>query len=312
MKVATVIVNYCTADLTLCALQSLMSELKAFPGSKVYIVDNDSNDGSYEQLKNAVEESSWTDQVEVIAAEKNGGFGYGNNVGINKALQLKDPPDYIYLLNSDASLRSGALSALTTFLDTHSQAGFAGSCLHDEEDQKQTTLFRFPNVFTEFEGTFRVGIISKLFPSWHICFPLSQEPQEVDWVSGASLMIRRQVFETITPFDETFFLYFEEIDLIHRAKKQGWSAYHVPESMVDHIKGASTNIKDHDKPCPLYWFFSRSYYFKKTHGRLYLWLTNIAWVTGFSLWRLRRWVQRKPDRDPKHMLWHFIRYNFWA
>ncbi len=77
-----------------------------------------------------------------------------------------------------------------------------------------------------------------------------------------------------------------------------------------HIGGGSTGFKDITRPRASYWFESRRRYFQKNHGTLYLWLTNVGWVLGYVLWRLRRRIKRMPDPDPPRLLRDFIRHNF--
>jgi hypothetical protein len=143
---------------------------------------------------------------------------------------------------------------------------------------------------------------------WRVPLPLPDEDCEVDWVAGASMMIRRQVFEDVGLFDENFFLYFEETDFCRRAKEKGWSTHYVRGSAVAHIGGASTGIKDErsKRRMPAYWFDSRRHYFQKNHGDVYLALSDVLFALGHSLWRVRRRVQNKPDPDPPSLLADFL------
>src|SRR5262245_59362789 len=103
MKLLAIIVNYKTADMTVQALESLVRELAPVSPAKVLIVDNDSQDGSFEKISAAVAaKSEYRDVVEVQRSDKNGGFGYGVNWGLRQGLASSDPPEYFYLLNSDA------------------------------------------------------------------------------------------------------------------------------------------------------------------------------------------------------------------
>lgn len=97
----------------------------------------------------------------------------------------------------------------------------------------------------------------------------------MDWASGASLLCRRQVLETVGGFDEGFFLYFEEVDLCRRIGQAGWERWYVPASRVMHLQGASTQRR-----LPRHWFESRSRYFSKHHGRLYARLADVAALLG--------------------------------
>ena len=309
MKVLVVIVNYRTSTLAVQAVEAALGQLETVGGS-IVVVDNDSRDGSYRHIVDAVRERGWGDRVEVIQAPRNGGFGYGNNLAIRRALAADHPPEFIYLLNPDAFPDEGAIVRLVSFLQTHPQAGIVGSFTHGVDGTPHRTAFRFPTVMSEFESGLRLGIVSKLFHRWVVAPPIPEQTTEWDWLSGASLMLRRAVFESSGLFDEDFFLYFEETDLCWRARQQGWSAHYVRESSVAHVGSASTGIQDHERRMPPYWFASRRHYFRKTRGTPYLWAANLAWLLGFSGWRIRRRLQGKPDRDPPHMLRDFLRHNF--
>jgi GT2 family glycosyltransferase len=131
--------------------------------------------------------------------------------------------------------------------------------------------------------------------------PIPEATTRVDWLAGASLMMRQDVLDRIGLFDETFFLYFEETELCHRAASAGFPTDYVRESSVTHIGSVSTGMKTWRR-MPHYWFDSRLYYFTKVHGRYYAALATISLVFGSILWRLRLLVQRKDRADPPRFL----------
>lgn len=310
MKLLTVILNYRTADMTLKALESALPELEPYPDARVAIVDNDSRDGSFERMARHVAERGLTPRVTVTAAERNGGFAYGNNVAIRPALAGDDPPDYVYLLNSDAFPERGAVKKLVDFLDDNPHAGIAGSYIHGVDGEYHQTAFRFPTLQSEFESTIGLGPVTRLLTRYVVALPKPTQTVQVDWLAGASMLIRRQVFEAIGLFDETFFLYYEETDFCRRAQLAGWPTYYVVDSSVAHIGSASTGMKDKTKPTPRYWFDSRRHYFMKNHGPAYLMASNVAYVVGGSLRRVRWKLQRRPEIDARGHLADFIRYSF--
>jgi len=305
-SVLVVIVNYRTPDLTLACLRSLAQEVPSLPDGQVVVVDNASGDGSVEAIGGAIAQEGWSAWATVLPSTYNGGYAYGNNFAIRPALQQPNPPDYVLLLNSDAQVFPGALRSLTDFLDAHPQVGIAGSAMINPDGSEWSTAFRFPSFFSEVEQGFRLGVVSKLLSKWVVAQQMGQEPQPIDWLPGASMMIRRQVFESIGLMDEGYFLYYEETDFCLQAKRAGWPCWYVPDSKVMHIAGQSTGINDRTrapKRLPQYMFDSRRRYFLKNHGLLYTLLTDLAWVVAFSTWRLRRILQRKPDLDPPYLLW---------
>ena len=132
----------------------------------------------------------------------------------------------------------------------------------------------------------------------------------MDWVAGASMMVRRDVFHDVGPMDEGYFLYFEEVDFCLRARRGGWLCWYVPQSRVMHISGQSTGVSSSGpkrEPMPGYWFASRSRYFVKNHSLAYARLTDLAFGLGRSLWTLYRVVTRRPKEDPPGLLADFWR-----
>ena len=311
MKLLAVIVNYKTPEMTLEALTALLREVGAIPGSRAIVVDNDSADGSYDKILQAVQSRGWSNLVEVVRSDRNGGFGFGCNVGIRRALAASDPPEYVYLLNSDAFPEPGAVRLLVDFMDTHPATGIAGSYIHGPDGTPHETAFRFPSWQSEFEATLGIGIVSRLLEEWVVALPMPKQVQQVDWLAGASMMIRRRVLEEIGLFDETFFLYYEEVDLCRRARLAGWTTFYIPESSVAHIGSASTGMKDIKKRTPPYYFHSRRHYFLKNHGAAYLWAANLSWVLGYCVGHVRRRMMNRPDMVHRsHALVDFISYNF--
>ena len=298
-------VNYKTPDLTIDSYRSAVPHLK---DGRIIIVDNDSGDGSAEKIATAIKADGVGDTVELIASGHNGGFGYGNNLAIRKGLGEQPPYDYFYLLNSDAFVQDGTLERLVEFLERRPEAGIVGSAVFGVDGRPHRTAFRFPTAAGELEGTLRLGVVSRLLKSYIVAPSLPTVATAVDWLAGCSMMIRRQVLEEVGLFDETFFLYFEETDLCKRARDQGWLTYYIPESRVAHVGSASTGIQDNDRRRPMYWFDSRAHYFKKNHGREYLWAANAAWLFGQSLWSVRRKVQGKPKADPPQVMKDFVRH----
>lgn len=314
-RVWVVIVNYQTASLTLDGLASLVAEYQRGLEMKVVVVDNASGDDSLAVLQQGLTALQNPDWIQVEAMPRNGGFAYGNNVVLRQAMAANSPPDYILLLNPDAAVREGAIAPLIQFLDDHPQAGLVGSRLEDPDGTPQTSAFRFPSIWSELDHGLRLGVVSRLIQHRRLAMPIVMEPCLSDWLAGASLMIRREVLSSAGLFDEDYFLYFEEVDFCHRAQQAGWECWYVPESRVVHLVGQSTGVTDTRRSpqrMPQYWFESRRRYFLKFHGAFYTALADLLWMTGFALWRLRRWVFSKPDSDPPYFLWDFFRNSLWA
>jgi GT2 family glycosyltransferase len=305
-----VIVNYRTPNLTIDSLRSLVSEVQALPDTRVVVTDNKSGDGSVEQIGTAIETEGWSEWASLMPLERNGGFAYGNNAAIRPALQSTNPPPYVLLLNPDTIVRPGALKALVDFMNEHPDVGIAGSRLEDPDGTPQRSAFRFHTVLSELDFGLRLGVVSKLLSKWVVAPPVSDQTHQTDWVAGASMIIRREVFEAAGLMDEEYFMYYEEMDFCLQASKAGWSCWYVPQSRVVHLVGQSSGVTDTKRPpkrLPQYLFDSRRRYFIKNYGWLYAALADHAWASSFVLWRLRRVIQRKPDNDPPKFFGDFLR-----
>jgi GT2 family glycosyltransferase len=307
-RVLVVIVNYKTAALTVNCLRSLEPELKNLDGSRVVVVENASGDS--DALASALRENGWDRWATLDVSDKNGGFAAGNNRAIRAALTSDDPAEYILLLNADTEVYPGAVRALRDFLDTHSKVGLAGSRFVNPDGTDWPFAFRFHSFWSELDTGLRLGVATRLLSRQRCWQVMNAVETPVDWVSGASLMIRREVFADVGLLDEGYFLYYEETDFCLRARRAGWPCWYVPGSRVMHIAGQSTGqgpIERLKKRVPSYWFESRRRYFLKNHGLAYAVSADLAFGLSFSLYRLRRLLTRLPDIDPPGML-----RDFWA
>lgn len=296
-RVLTVVLNWRTPDMSLKATDAARRAMQGIAG-EIVLVDNASGDGSFEAMQAGGAE--W-DRVRVVQSGHNGGFGAGNNAGMRAGLSGGARPDYVYILNSDAFPAPDAIAALVTHLEAHPKTGLAGSYIHGPDGAAHVTCFRFPSILGEFEGAARIGPISRFLRAHSVPLPVPETTQPVDWLAGASLMIRQDVLDDIGGFDERFFLYFEETDLCLRAARAGWRTDFVATSRVKHIGSVSTEMKRWDR-VPAYWFASRRHYFTKNHGAGYLALVTLAHVLGAGLGALWRVIRRKGASRPPHFL----------
>lgn len=300
-KILVVILNWRSAEMSLAAVEAARVAMQGLSGA-INLVDNASGDGSYESMQRHIRAQGWDLgplPVQLLQSGHNGGYGFGNNHGIRAGLPDGSVPDYIYLQNSDAFPAAEAIAALSQYLDAHPMVGMAGSALRGREGERHSSGFRFPSIAGELEAHSRIALISRLFEAQIVSLAPSDTLQLPDWVSGASLMLRRQMLDQIGLFDEEFFLYFEETELCRRAADAGWGRVVLPQSQVMHIGSVSTGMRQWQR-IPGFWLDSRHHYFRKCHGRAYaLWATAAA-LTGLGLWQIKRLVTRHRRIDPLH------------
>lgn len=298
--VLTVLLNFRTADMTLKALEAALRETAGIAGS-ITVVDNDSGDGSYEKIRDTVAAHGWSDRVRVVASGHNGGFGAGNNVAIRLGLPDGSKPDFVYLLNSDAFPEPGSIRVLLDAMLADPRCGFAGGYTFGADAVYHNTAFRFPGILSEFELAASTGPISALLRRHIVAIPEPAQSMNVDWLAGASLLIRRKALDDIGLFDERYFLYFEETDLCLRASRAGWHCRYVKESRIMHIGSVSTGMKSW-KRIPGYWFDSRLWYYTKNHGAVYAALATLSYIAGSMILRARQTVSRRPGTGPDRFL----------
>jgi GT2 family glycosyltransferase len=131
-------------------------------------------------------------------------------------------------------------------------------------------------------------------------------------------MLRTAALHQCGLFDDGFFLYFEETELMYRLRDKGWQIWHEPRARVVHEGGAATQIRDpktgtpFQKPMPRYWYESRKRYFALTGGRLYAFAAALAWLCGNIFWSVRRAITRVPDGSTQHEVRDTLAYGLWA
>ena len=294
--VAIAIVTYKSADLTIDCLRSIERERGAsILNIMAIVVDNASGDGP--PIAKAIDDHGWSPWVKLVVAPRNGGFAYGNNLAIREAGRL-GPPRYCHLLNPDTILRSGAIDELVAFLDAHPKVGIAGGSFENLDGSGWPIAFRFPTLLSEIEARMQFGFVTWILRPWVVARQMSAVSQQIDWVPGASMMVRWEVFQAVGGFDENYFLYFEETDFSYRAKREGIATWYVPESRVMHIAGQSTKVTERNaKPrrLPAYWFESRRRFFAVTYGLPYAVATDMMGLLAYGVGSLKRLALGQKD-----------------
>lgn len=310
MKLLVVIVNYRVTQLTIDCLHSVAGEIERVPGTRVAVCENGTGGDAAERIQKAIDDNGWGAWCTLTAITPNLGFTGGNNAILRPVMQSADPPQYFLLLNADTIVRPNAFEALIDFMDQHPQVGIAGCRLEQPDGYTQRSAFRFQSPASEFEATIRLGLVTRLLKKWMVAPPVRNETFATDWVSGACMMIRREVFRDVGLLDEGLYTYFDDCDFCLNAGKKGWPTWYVPTGTVLHFKGQSTGVKrQNPNRLPAYHFQARRRYFLKNHGPAYVALADAAQIFGQALWRLRVLLTGKEDSSAPHFLGDSIRHS---
>jgi N-acetylglucosaminyl-diphospho-decaprenol L-rhamnosyltransferase len=254
IDVSIVLVSWNTHDILLNCLASLheaVGEVRA----DVWVVDNDSHDGSIEAVR-----TQYPD-VRIIANTQNIGFAAANNQAITASAGR-----YILLLNSDTIACPGAIERLMRFADTHPVAGVVGSMLLDPDGSFQASFADFPSLYSELLSVSGLGarLLHRNYPSYGA--RLSQRIRRVDYIPGACMLARRAAVEHVGLMDEQYFMYSEEVDWCLRMHRAGWETWYVPDARIVHFGGQSTRQQHHAMLFALY--RSKVRFFRKHYGSL--------------------------------------------
>jgi GT2 family glycosyltransferase len=291
-------VNYCTRDLLEDCLNSIAQG--GVPETDVVVVDNHSSDGSV-----AMVESKFPG-VRVIANKENVGFAKANNQGMKEARG-----EYILLLNSDTIVLPGAFRAMSEFLSEHPEAGGAACRLLNADGSIQASIGRQagPGIT---RLVFRLSGLSRLIRRGHTRhflrryfgwilgetvrsylgpYTTSRAAMEVESISGACLMLRREAIDAIGVLDENFFMYLEDLDYCARLRKAGWKLYYIPAGEIIHLVGRSSGGRMRQYSIHSY---QSLFYFYQKHYSAWTVLTARALVLIamciFWIWNLIRGV----------------------
>jgi GT2 family glycosyltransferase len=229
--IAVCIINYNTGDLLRECLHSVLAQ----NADEIVVVDNASADCSVEMMKGEFP------SIPLIALQKNIGYGAASNRGIEKCCS-----EQIVLLNADTRMKPGSLQALRNYLDDNPQAAIIGPRILNPDGTLQTSCFHFPtplHIFLYISGLYRSIPRLPILKQHTLQKMTSESARPVPWILGAALAFRRETFERLGGFDETFFMYFEEVDLCYRLFSQGKQIHFVPGAEIIHVGGGSTTQK---------------------------------------------------------------------
>jgi GT2 family glycosyltransferase len=230
IDLSIVILNYNTPKLLDDCVDSIFKFIGKIP-FEVIIVDNASDSKSTPILKKLAKNP----KITMVYNKKNEGFAKGNNMGINLA-QGK----YVLLLNSDTKVHSDTLPGTLSFISKNANVGIVSCALLSDDGSLQLNGGYFPSIPRIFSWMFfldDIPILNKLLLPYHI---KSQKKIELDWVTGAFLLIRNEVIKSIGVLDTKYFMYVEDMDYCYRAKKSGWKVFYLGDFAITHFGGASS------------------------------------------------------------------------
>lgn len=250
--------------------------LAALPyAAEIIVVDNASSDGSAGMVAEAFP------QVHLLANHENRGFTGGNNDGLSAAHGR-----YVFFLNPDTVVQGDAVAQMLAYLQAHPEVGVVGPQLRYGDGTWQSSRRRFPTLAT--------ALCESTPLAWH--WPESRNPwakryhmtdvpadrvQEVDWLVGAALMTRREVIDRVGGFDEGYFMYSEELDWQRRVKQAGWRIVYLPEAVITHYEGKSSEQATAARH--IRFNQSKVRYFRKHHGRLQAEFLRLALLAMFGV-----------------------------
>lgn len=280
-----VIVSFNTRDLLRECLASLDENSRGI-SKEVFVVDNVSRDGSADMVEREFPRAT------LIRSHVNLGFAAANNSAFRLATGR-----YIVLLNSDAFLKEGALQRAAEHMEEDPRIGIGGARLIGRDGSWQPSARLFPSPLNEFltlSGLSGRHASSRFFGRFDRTWANPEEAADVDWVPGAFSVIRRDALETVGYFDESFFLYYEEVDLCRRFKKAGYRIRYWPDVVVVHYGGESSKtlkelkLSASGSQLSLWRMRSSFLYYRKHHG-------CSAWIAKElerNWHRLRAWKSR--------------------
>jgi GT2 family glycosyltransferase len=284
--VSIIVVSFNTRDTTLKCLRELKSAAEGID-SQIIVVDNASTDGSVDAIRSAMPE------VTIISNGVNVGFASANNQALAGAKGR-----FILLLNSDAFMQSGGVAAMVDYLRQNPQIAAVGPRLLNADGSLQISCFPFPSPWRAWVENLW---LSRVFSGAKLIGDYRQwdhnSPRVVDFVSGACMMIRREVYEQIGGFDDRFFMYAEETDWQKRMWRNGWKIAFTPAAVVTHLGGGSKNDANRSR---LNFFNSLDIYEYKHHGLMGLILLRCAMIVGCAArvvaWAIK-WMTSSAHRN---------------
>ncbi|MFZ1322260.1 MAG: glycosyltransferase family 2 protein [Ignavibacteria bacterium] len=270
--VSVIIVNYNTTEHIKKCLDSISNYTKSI-NYEIIVVDNNSPDRSIEYFPNEFP------AVKFIFRKVNDGFGAGCNFGVKNA-----KGKYLLFLNPDIVLKDNAIYEFFQFMEKNKNVGLCSALLTDSNGNFQYTYNYFPSVFWEFSEAITRKIperIKELLDK--LALESNRESLEVDWVIGACMFIRSELYKKLEGFDESFFLYYEDVDLEFRLSKLDFKIVVLPNIKIQHIERSSINPKNRYDVCYYNIHLSKMRYMNKHFGFFKRNFIRLLFILGMLL-----------------------------
>lgn len=261
MDLSIIIVSWNTRDILAQCLRSVF-ESETARQYEVLVVDNGSLDGSVEMIRESYP------QICLFSNKDNVGFARANNQAI-----AYSSGEYVMLLNPDTVVDNKVIEVLSEFLDDNPDVGAVGPRLLNPDRTLQPSAYPKPTLAREFWRMFHLDRIHYFaeYPmqDWQVTVS-----RDVDALMGACFLVRQKVLDQVGFFDESFYIYSEEIDLCTRIRDFGWRITWVPTVSVEHLGGQSTQQIQQEMFLRLYQ--GKIQYFRKHHSILEVWLYKLV------------------------------------
>ncbi|MFC1711444.1 glycosyltransferase family 2 protein [Patescibacteria group bacterium] len=232
IKLSIIIPSFNTKELLKACLRSIYKETQGI-SFEIIVVDNASNDSTVNMLKTSFPE------VKLIVNQQNLGFAKANNQGLKKALGKN-----ILLLNSDTIILDKAINKCLRFMESKENIDILGCKLLNKDKTTQPSGGYFPKLRQIFYMMFFIDdlpVLNNFLKAYQVTNKkFYQKTQQLDWVTGAFILLKKQVLDKLNGFDEKFFMYAEEVDLCFRAKKAGYKVWFFNDAKIIHLKGKSS------------------------------------------------------------------------
>ena len=265
MDVSIILVNYNTVTLLVDAIDSIIEKTINLK-YEIIVVDNNSKDNSQEIIS-----TKYNDDVVYISLLENVGFGRANNEGLRIAKGRN-----ILFLNPDTKLLNNAVKILSDFLDLHVKVGACGGNLYDEKNQPTHSFQRmFPSILFELNSLL-LNIPLRIIYGKNPDYNFKDSPVDVAYITGADLMIKRDVLDKIGGgFDPQFFMFYEETELCYRVKKENYRIVSVPDAKIQHLEGKSFEQKKANPKKIRMIYNSRAVFYNLCHTKAHTKISNI-------------------------------------